>query len=102
MSEIKVRNDHPDPDGRTLGVVLEDGDIYPVTVPKAGHVPTEIDGRKVSKEFRDGLLEQDGWTLVRPTARTRVRPTATKKLADSAEATPADNDNAPETGKDGE
>lgn len=92
MSEIKVRNDHPDQDGRTLGLVLEDGDIYPVTVPKSGHVPTEIDGRKVSKEFRDGLLDQDGWT--------KVRPTATKN--DSAGEIPADNANAPATGKDGD
>jgi hypothetical protein len=54
------------PEGVTLGVHLEDGDIYPLTVPHGGELPQEIDGRKVSKEYRDGLLAQDGnWTSVK-------------------------------------
>jgi hypothetical protein len=66
MSEIKARLTGGDPDGETLGVRLEDGDTYPLHVKHGGELPTEIDGRKVTTEFRDGLLSQEGkWTRVK-------------------------------------
>jgi hypothetical protein len=66
MSDIKARYVGDQPEGQTLGVILEDGDIYPYTVPHGGELPQEIDGRKVSTKFRDGLLAQEGnWTTVR-------------------------------------
>lgn len=79
MSDIKARYVGPNPDGVTLGVHLEDGDIYPLTVPHGGELPQEIDGRKVSTAYRDGLLAQDGnWTRVRrdtkPSDTTPAKP----------------------------
>jgi hypothetical protein len=72
MSDIKARLTGGDPDGETLGVRLEDGDLWPYHVKQGGELPSEIDGRKVSKEFRDGLLAQEGkWSRVK-------RDTATK------------------------
>ena len=66
MTDIKARYVGDSPEGVTLGVRLDDGDIYPFTVPHGGELPQEIDGRKVSKEYRDGLLAQDGnWTRVK-------------------------------------
>jgi hypothetical protein len=66
MSEIKARYVGPSPEGVTVGVVLEDGDRWPLTIPQGGELPQEIDGRKVDKTFRDGLLSQeDNWTSVR-------------------------------------
>ena len=66
MSEIKARYVGPSQDGVTLGVVLDDGDIRPYHVKQGGELPQEIDGRKVSKRYRDGLLAQeDNWTNVR-------------------------------------
>jgi hypothetical protein len=66
MSDIKARYVGPNPDGVTLGVVLDDGDLVPLTVPHGGELPQEVDGRKVSTAYRDGLLAQeDNWTRVR-------------------------------------
>ena len=66
MSDIKARYVGPNPDGVTLGVILDDGDIYPHHVKQNGELPQEIDGRKVSVTFRDGLLSQeDNWSRVR-------------------------------------
>ena len=66
MSEIKARYEGASTEGETLGEVLEDGDIYPLTVPHQGELPQEIDGRKVKTSYRDGLLAQeDEWTAVR-------------------------------------
>jgi hypothetical protein len=67
MSEIKARYVGPSPDGVTLGVVLEDGDIHPYHVPHGGELPKELGGRKVSKQYRDNLLTQDTWTDVHRT-----------------------------------
>jgi hypothetical protein len=74
MSDIKARYVGDNPEGVTLGVILEDGDLYPYAVPHGGELPQEIDGRKVSTEYRNGLLAQEGvWTTVRrdtkPTAK---------------------------------
>jgi hypothetical protein len=88
MSEIKARYSGPATDGVTLGVVLDDGDIVPFHVKHGGELPQEIDGRKVSTEYRDGLLAQeDNWTKVR-------RQTASTTQTTSTPAKPA--------GKDGE
>jgi hypothetical protein len=66
MTDIKARYTGPAPDGVTLGVVLDDGDLYPYHVKQGGELPQEIDGRKVSTAYRDGLLAQeDNWTKVR-------------------------------------
>jgi hypothetical protein len=66
MTDIKARYVGDSPTGVTLGVRLEDGDIYPLTVPHGGELPTVIDGRKVSIPYRDGLLAQDAnWTRVK-------------------------------------
>jgi hypothetical protein len=66
MTDIKARFVGDSPEGVTLGVRLEDGDIYPLTVPQGGELPQEIDGRKVDKTYRDNLLSQEGvWTSVR-------------------------------------
>lgn len=66
MTEIKARYVGPDPEGASVGVVLDDGDIVHVHVPHGGELPVEVDGRKVSTQFRDGLLAQeDNWTRVR-------------------------------------
>jgi hypothetical protein len=83
MSDIKARLTGGDPDGETLGVRLDDGDLYPYHVKQGGELPTEIDGRKVSKEFRDGLLAQEGkWTRVkRDTAPKTASTTTTAKDA---------------------
>jgi hypothetical protein len=71
MTDVKARYVGPNPDGVTLGVVLADGDIHPLTIPHGGELPQEIDGRKVSKSYRDGLLAQeDNWTSVRRDAKT--------------------------------
>jgi hypothetical protein len=65
MTDIKARYTGPAPDGVTLGVILDDGDLYPYHVKQGGELPTEIDGRKVAKSYRDGLLAQeDNWTKV--------------------------------------
>lgn len=94
MSEIKVRNDHPDPDGVSVGLVLEDGDIYPVTIPKSGHVPTQVeDGRKVSKDFRDGLLRQDGWTKLGGSSKRK--PKSKAKSPEKAPEPPVAGENSP-------
>lgn len=74
MTDIKARYSGPDPDGVTLGVVLEDGDLVPYHVKHGGELPQEIDGRKVSTSYRDGLLAQEGnWT----NARRETTPTTT-------------------------
>jgi hypothetical protein len=66
MTDIKAKYVGPAPDGVTLGVVLDDGDLYPYHVKQGGELPQEIDGRKVSTSYRDGLLAQeDAWTKVR-------------------------------------
>ena len=66
MTDIKARYVGDSPAGVTLGVQLDDGDIYPLTVPHGGELPQEIDGRKVSTAYRDGLLAQDAnWTRVK-------------------------------------
>jgi hypothetical protein len=66
MTDIKARYVGDSPEGVTLGVQLEDGDLYPFTVPHGGELPLEIDGRKVKKDYRDGLLSQEGvWTSVK-------------------------------------
>jgi hypothetical protein len=66
MSDIKARYVGDNPEGVTLGVILEDGDLYPYAVPQGGELPQEIDGRKVSTKYRDGLLAQEGnWTQVK-------------------------------------
>jgi hypothetical protein len=71
MTDIKARYVGPNPDGVTLGVILDDGDRVPFTVPHGGELPQELDGRKVSTEFRDGLLSQeDNWTKVRRETKT--------------------------------
>ena len=71
MTEIKARYVGDSPEGASLGVRLEDGDIVPYTVPQGGELPQEIDGRKVDKSYRDGLLAQEGnWTSVRRDAKT--------------------------------
>jgi hypothetical protein len=76
MSDIKARLTGGDPDGETLGVRLDDGDLYPYHVKQGGELPTEIDGRKVSKEFRDGLLAQEGkWTKVKRGPQTTTTAT---------------------------
>jgi hypothetical protein len=73
---IKARYVGANPEGVTVGVVLDDGDTVPLTIPHGGELPQELDGRKVSKEFRDNLLTQDdNWTSVRrdtkPAAKAR-------------------------------
>ena len=73
---IKARYVGGNEDGVTLGVVLDDGDLVPLTVPHGGELPEKIDGRKVSTSFRDNLLTQDdNWTSVRrdnkPAAKAR-------------------------------
>ena len=74
MSDIKARYVGPSPDGVTLGVLLDDGDIHPLTIPHGGELPTEIDGRKVSTSYRDGLLAQeDNWTRVRRESKTAAK-----------------------------
>jgi hypothetical protein len=74
MTDVKARYVGPNPDGVTLGAVLDDGDLYPVTVAHGGELPQEVDGRKVSKEFRDGLLAQEGvWTSVRRDAKPAAK-----------------------------
>jgi hypothetical protein len=66
MTDVKARYVGPNPDGVTLGVVLDDGDLVPLTVAHGGELPQKIDGRKVSTAYRDGLLAQeDNWTAVR-------------------------------------
>lgn len=66
MAEIRARYVGDSPDGVTVGARLEDGDLVPVTVKHGGELPQEVDGRKVTTEFRDGLLTQEGvWTSVR-------------------------------------
>jgi hypothetical protein len=66
MTDIKARYVGPSPDGVSLGVHLDDGDLVPLHVPQGGELPQEIDGRKVSTTYRDGLLAQeDNWTRVR-------------------------------------
>jgi hypothetical protein len=71
MTDIKARYVGPNPEGVSLGVRLEDGDLYPYTVPHGGELPQEIDGRKVDKAYRDGLLAQEGvWTSVRRDTKT--------------------------------
>jgi hypothetical protein len=71
MTDIKARYVGDSPEGVTLGVRLEDGDLYPFTVPHGGELPTEIDGRKVDTGYRDGLLAQEGtWTRVRRDAKS--------------------------------
>jgi hypothetical protein len=75
MTDIKARYTGPDPDGVTLGVVLDDGDLYPYHVKQGGELPQEIDGRKVSTAYRDGLLAQeDNWTKVRRDTSTSAKP----------------------------
>lgn len=83
MSDIKARYTGPAPDGVTLGVVLDDGDIVPHHVKHGGELPTELDGRKVSIEFRNGLLAQEGnWTRVkRDTTKTATTTTTAAKDA---------------------
>jgi hypothetical protein len=49
MTDIKARYTGPAPDGVTLGVILDDGDLYPYHVKQGGELPQEIDGRKVAK-----------------------------------------------------
>lgn len=74
MSDIKARYVGPNPDGVTLGVILDDGDRVPVSIPHGGELPQEVDGRKVSTAFRDGLLEQeDNWTRVRRETKTTAK-----------------------------
>ena len=74
MSDIKARYVGPNPEGVTLGVVLDDGDLVPLTVPHGGELPQEIDGRKVSTTYRDGLLAQeDIWTSVRRETKTTAK-----------------------------
>jgi hypothetical protein len=71
MTDIKARYVGPNPDGVTLGVILDDGDLYPYTVPHGGELPQEIDGRKVSTDYRNSLLAQeDNWTKVRRETKT--------------------------------
>jgi hypothetical protein len=66
MTDIRARYVGDSPEGASLGVVLDDGDLVPFTVKQGGELPTEIDGRKVSTKYRDGLLAQEGnWTSVR-------------------------------------
>ena len=78
MSDIKARYTGPAPDGVTLGVVLDDGDIHPYHVKHGGELPTELDGRKVSKAYRDGLLEQtDNWSRVKREAPKAAASAAT-------------------------
>jgi hypothetical protein len=75
MTDIKARYTGPDADGVTLGVVLDDGDLYPYHVKQGGELPQEIDGRKVSTSYRDGLLAQeDNWTKVRRDTSTSAKP----------------------------
>jgi hypothetical protein len=75
MTEVKARYVGPAPDGVTLGVVLDDGDLYPYHVKQGGELPQEIDGRKVSTSYRDGLLAQeDNWTKVRRDTSTSAKP----------------------------
>jgi hypothetical protein len=75
MTDIKARYTGPDADGVTLGVVLDDGDLYPYHVKQGGELPQEIDGRKVSTAYRDGLLAQeDNWTKVRRDTSTSAKP----------------------------
>jgi hypothetical protein len=75
MTDIKARYVGPAPDGVTLGVVLDDGDLYPYHVKQGGELPQEIDGRKVSTSYRDGLLAQeDNWTKVRRDTSTSAKP----------------------------
>jgi hypothetical protein len=75
MTDIKAKYVGPAPDGVTLGVVLDDGDLYPYTVKQGGELPQEIDGRKVSVAYRDGLLAQeDNWTKVRRDTSTSAKP----------------------------
>jgi hypothetical protein len=74
MADIKARYVGPSPDGVTLGVILDDGDLVPHTVPHGGELPQEIDGRKVSTAYRDGLLAQeDNWTRVRRETATTAK-----------------------------
>jgi hypothetical protein len=75
MTDIKAKYVGPGPDGVTLGVVLDDGDLYPYHVKQGGELPQEIDGRKVSTSYRDGLLAQeDNWTKVRRDTSTSAKP----------------------------
>jgi hypothetical protein len=87
MSDIKARLTGGDPEGETLGVVLEDGDIHPFHVKQGGELPQEIDGRKVSKDYRDGLLAQeDKWSRVRrDTGNTGTKTTTTAKAEKDGE-----------------
>lgn len=78
MSEIKARFvGHPD--GTDLeSIPVGDGtETRRVHIPHGGELPTEIDGLKVSRAYRDSLLEQkDNWTEVK-------RATGTKKDGDN-------------------
>lgn len=81
MSDIKARYTGTNPEGRTLGVILEDGDIYPYHVKHGGELPQEIDGRKVDTKFRDGLLAQtDEWSRVKRD--TTTKPATAEKDGD--------------------
>jgi hypothetical protein len=86
MSDIKARYTGPSPDGVTLGAVLDDGDIIPHHVKHGGELPTEIDGRKVSKAYRDGLLAQeDNWSRVKRDTAPKTATTTTAKAEKDGE-----------------
>lgn len=54
------------PDGCNLSIPFRDGDVVHLYVPHGGELPTTVQGRKISAEFRDSLLEQEAnWTEVR-------------------------------------
>jgi hypothetical protein len=75
MSEIRARYTGGNPEGVTLGVILDDGDLVPHTVKQGGELPTELEGRKVSTAYRDGLLAQeDNWSRVRRDTGPKTTP----------------------------
>jgi hypothetical protein len=77
MSEIRARYTGGNPEGVTLGVILDDGDLVPHTVKHGGELPTELEGRKVSTAYRDGLLAQeDNWSRVRRDTGPKTTSTA--------------------------
>lgn len=62
------------PDGADLTIPFRDGDLVHLHVPHGGELPTEVEGRRISAEFRDSLLEQeDNWTVVRREDKTPAK-----------------------------
>lgn len=77
MSEKRARYNGPSGTGVDLtDVELVDGQIRAVHVPQGGQLPTDIGGVKVAASYRDGLLGQADWSLVRQPGRRKPKKAA--------------------------